>query len=117
MILITTAGKVGAEAARLLAGRTYWPTGPEAISYAGAAEALSTVLGRTITFRRLTFEDEKEALVGAGLPESVAVMNAQAMALFAEGDSDYVSDDVASVLGRPPRSFHQFATDYATAFS
>ena len=44
-------------------------------------------------------------------------MNAQAVALFAEGDSDYVTDDVPSILGRPARTFEQFATDYARAFS
>ena len=99
------------------AGKTYWPTGPEAISYADAAGALSKVLGRTITFRPLTVEQDKEAMVRAGLPESLASMNAQAVALFAEGDSDYVTDDVPSIVGRPARTFEQFAADYAPAFS
>jgi hypothetical protein len=43
-------------------------------------------------------------------------MNAQAVALFAEGGSDYVTDDVASILGRPARTFEQFVTDHATEF-
>ena len=29
----------------------------------------------------------------------------------------YVTGDVATILGRPPRSFEQFVTDYAAAFS
>ena len=28
-------------------------------------------------------------------------MNAQAVGLFAEGDADYVTDDVPAILGRP----------------
>jgi hypothetical protein len=36
---------------------------------------------------------------------------------MADGDCDYLTDDVPSILGRPARSFEQFATDYATAFS
>jgi threonine dehydrogenase-like Zn-dependent dehydrogenase len=52
-----------------------------------------------------------------GLPGSLAAMNAQAVALFAQGDSGYVTDDVPSLLGRPARTFEQFATDYAQAFS
>jgi uncharacterized protein YbjT (DUF2867 family) len=99
------------------AGMTYWPTGPEAISYADAAAVLSTVLGRSITFRRLTFEEEKDAMISAGLPESLAAMNAQAVALFAQGEADYVTDDVPLILGRPARAFGQFAADYAAAFS
>ena len=47
-----------------------------------------------------------------GLPENVAEDNARAVALMAEGDCDYVTNDVAAILGRPPRSFEQFATDY-----
>jgi uncharacterized protein YbjT (DUF2867 family) len=99
------------------AGRTYWPTGPAAISFADAAGVLSTVLGRQITFQPLTVEEQTRAMIEIGLPESLAAMNAQAVALFAEGDADYVTDDVPSILGRPARSFEQFATDYAAAFS
>jgi hypothetical protein len=36
---------------------------------------------------------------------------------LAEGDSDWVTDDVPSILGRPARSFEQFAADHADAFS
>jgi hypothetical protein len=44
-------------------------------------------------------------------------MNTQALALLAQGDSDWVTDDVSTILGRPPRSFEQFCTDHAGAFS
>lgn len=99
------------------AGMTYWPTGPAAITFSDAAEVLSRVLGRRITFQPLTVEEQTQAMIDIGLPESLAAMNAQAVALFADGDSDYVTDDVPSLLGRPARTFEQFATDYAPAFS
>ena len=99
------------------AGKTYWPTGPQAITFSDAAAALSKVLGRPITFQPLTVEEQTRAMIDIGLPESLAAMNAQAVALFADGDSDYVTDDVPSVLGRPARTFEQFASDYAAAFS
>jgi uncharacterized protein YbjT (DUF2867 family) len=99
------------------AGKTYWPTGPQAITFSDAAAALSKVLGRPITFQPLTVEEQTRAMIDIGLPESLAAMNAQAVALFADGDSDYVTDDVPSILGRPARIFEQFATDYAAAFS
>jgi len=99
------------------AGKTYWPTGPEAITFSDAAAALSKVLGRPVTFHPLTVEEQTQAMVEIGLPESLAAMNAQAVALFADGDSDYVTGDVPSILGRPARTFEQFATDYAAAFS
>jgi hypothetical protein len=78
---------------------------------------LSNVLGRPITFHRLSFEEQKQAMIDAGLPEVVADDNAKALGLFADGDADYVTDDVPSLLGRPARTFEGFATDFAAAFS
>ena len=99
------------------AGKTYWPTGPEAITFSDAAAVLSKVLGGLVTFQPLTVEEQTQAMIDVGLPESLAAMNAQAVALFAEGDSDYVTGDVPAILGRPARTFEQFAADYAAAFS
>jgi len=98
-------------------GKTYWLTGPALITYAHVAETLSRVLGRAIAYRPGTFEQDKQAMMRAGLPEPLATMNAQALSLVAEGDAEWLSEDVTAVLGRPPRSFEQFATDYASAFS
>jgi hypothetical protein len=50
-------------------------------------------------------------------PEAIAADNAAAVALMADGDCDYTTDDVQSSLGRPARTFEQFAADYAAAFS
>jgi uncharacterized protein YbjT (DUF2867 family) len=99
------------------AGKTYWPTGPDVLSANEVAAVFSRVLGRTITFHPITVAEQKQAMLDVGLPENVAEDNARAVALMAEGDCDYVTDDVAAILGRPPRSFEQFATDYAAAFS
>lgn len=114
---------VGAVAAAIAAapashaGRTYWPTGPEALSSGEVAVILSKVLGREITFRPITFEEQRQAMISAGLPEPVAEDNARALALSAGGEADYVTTDVPDILGRPARSFEQFATEYATAFT
>jgi len=98
-------------------GKTYWPTGPESLSYADAAVMLSKVLGRPVTFHPLTFEEQKQAMIDVGVPGHIAEMNAQAVTLFAHGDSDWVTGDVPSILGRPARTFEQFVTDHAAAFS
>ena len=99
------------------AGKTYWPTGPEQLSYSDVAAVLSKVLGRPITFHPRTFEEDKQAMINTGVPETIAEDNAKALSLFAQGDADYITDDVPSLLGRPARTFEQFATDYASAFS
>jgi uncharacterized protein YbjT (DUF2867 family) len=98
-------------------GETYLLTGPQLLSYPDAAAILSKVLGRPIGFHPLTDEQQKQAMVSVGVPEHIAQMNAQALALLATGDSDWVTDDVPTILGRPARSFEQFSTDHADAFS
>jgi hypothetical protein len=56
-------------------------------------------------------------MIDAGVPAEAAEMNAHALRLFAEGDSDWTTDDVRSILGRPARTFRQFAADHVAAFS
>jgi uncharacterized protein YbjT (DUF2867 family) len=99
------------------AGKIYWLTGPELVSNYDVASVLSKLLGRTITYRELTFEENKDAMIRAGVPEQIAEMNAQAFSLTADGDAEWVTQDVPSLLGRPARSFEQFTADYAAAFS
>ncbi len=59
----------------------------------------------------------EDAMIRAGVPEQIAEMNAQAFSLTADGDAEWVTEDVPSLLGRPARSFEQFTADYAAAFS
>jgi uncharacterized protein YbjT (DUF2867 family) len=99
------------------AGKTYWLTGPELLSNYDVAALLSELLGRTVTYRELTFAENKDAMIRAGIPEPVAQQNAQAFSLTADGDAAWVTDDVPAVLGRPAGSFRQFAADHAAAFS
>jgi uncharacterized protein YbjT (DUF2867 family) len=99
------------------AGKTYWLTGPQLISNYDVAAVLSNLLGRIIAYHEITFEENKDVMIRAGVPEPIAEMNAQAFSLTADGDAEWVTEDVASLLGRPAHSFEQFASDYAGAFS
>jgi hypothetical protein len=56
-------------------------------------------------------------MIDAGVPAAIAEMNAHAVSLIAEGDAAWLSQDVPTILGRPGRSFEQFATDHAAAFT
>jgi uncharacterized protein YbjT (DUF2867 family) len=98
-------------------GQTYWLTGPGLISNYDVAAVLSKLLGRTITYRELTVEENTETMIRAGVPGQIAQMNAQAFSMAAGGDAEWLTEDVPSLLGRPARSFQQFANDYAAAFS
>jgi uncharacterized protein YbjT (DUF2867 family) len=120
MIDARDVGAVAAETAASPArhaGKTYRLTGPELISNYTVAAVLSKLLGRTITYRELSFDENKDAMIRAGVPETIAGMNAQAFSMTAEGDAEWITGDVPFLLGRAARSFEQFAADHAAAFS
>ena len=99
------------------AGTTYRLIGPELISNYDVAAVLSQTVGRTVAYRELTVEENKDAMIRAGVPAPIAEMNAQAFGLTAGGDAEWVTQDVPSLLSRPARSLEQFAADYAAAFA
>jgi uncharacterized protein YbjT (DUF2867 family) len=98
-------------------GATYLLTGPHLLSYADVAAALSNALGRPISFHERTFEEDEQEMIDAGVPAAIAEMNARAVSLIAEGDAAWLSQDPPAILGRPARSFRQFAADHAAAFA
>lgn len=98
-------------------GKTYVITGPEAISYAQAAEKLSAATGRAISFVQVPDEAVRAAMIEAGLPgwyaDDLVALNGVINAGWAEG----VTDVVATVAKKEPISFDQFARDHAAAFA
>ncbi len=120
---MSDARDVGAVAAAVVAdptghaGKTYWLSGPDLLTYADVAATLSRLLGRTVTFQPRSREEDENEMVSAGLPQPVAAMNALALSLFAEGDAEWLSPDMSTLLGRPARTYEQFATDHIAAFS
>jgi hypothetical protein len=80
------------------------------------SDAKHRPLGCSITIL-LARHPDKVAGLQAGLPAALAEMNAQAFGLIAQGDAEWISDDIANILGRGPRSFGQFARDHANAFT
>ncbi len=86
LVGMVDARDVGAVAAEIAVspaphvGETRWLSGPELISNYYVAEVLSRLLGRVITYRELTFDENKNAMVSAGMPEAIAEQNARAKA-------------------------------------
>jgi uncharacterized protein YbjT (DUF2867 family) len=114
---------VGAVAARALTEEghencSYVLTGPEALSNDEIAAVLGEVLGRPVEHVRLSDEEVLGALRQAGVPE----WNLEGLLElwrdgYRAGLASTVSPDLEAVLGRPGRSFRQFAEDHREAFS
>lgn len=91
-------------------------TGPESLSFHDVAATLSDVLKREITYVPVSNEAARASMVENGMPEWDADVLAEIQGLFASGSYGDVEDDLATLLGRSPRTFEAFARDHATAF-
>ncbi len=107
---------VGEVAARTLldgrhAGRTYPLSGPRPLTLTEVASELAAATGRRVAYLHLDPDEHVSELVGFGVPRPEAEALRDLLAVIRHHRSEYVSDGVAEVLGRPARDF----TDWARA--
>jgi uncharacterized protein YbjT (DUF2867 family) len=98
-------------------GKIYELTGPQALTHAEMAEGLSEALGRRVEFVDIPPEAMREALVGVGLPVWQADGLVEDYAHYRRGEAAAVTSGVRDAIGKEPRSFDEFARDYAAMFS
>jgi uncharacterized protein YbjT (DUF2867 family) len=110
---------IGAVAARALVtadheGRSYRLSGPESLLAADRVAVLARVLGRELRFEAQSDDEARAEMSAAMPPEYVDAF----MSFFADGtlDESEVLPTVESVLGRPPRSFEDWARANADRF-
>ena len=96
-------------------GRTYAPTGPEAITRLDAARIIGEVTGRPVRLDELTEDEVRADLLAQGLePQAVDFVVSYEAAPPAAAST--VTSVVADVTGRPPRSFRDWVVEHAAAF-
>ncbi|MFC8202265.1 SDR family oxidoreductase [Streptomyces sp. NPDC057298] len=95
------------------AGQIYELSGPRAVTLAEAVTTISEVTGREIRYVPLSVEDYVAELVQQGVPPADAEAFADVIEPLREGTDEYVSDGVQRALGRPPRTFTEFAKSTA----
>jgi uncharacterized protein YbjT (DUF2867 family) len=98
-------------------GRIYDLTGPEALTHAEMAERLSKALGRRIGFVDVPPEVMRQTLVGVGFPTWQADGLIEDYAHYRRGEASAVATGVQDATDKAPRTFAEFARDYAAAFS
>jgi uncharacterized protein YbjT (DUF2867 family) len=108
-------------AARLLLeggheGKTYSLTTPEAFTIDEFAAALSTVLGKPVTYVDVPIAAARESMVGMGMDPWVVDGYMELFEGFADNWGNKTSDDTRQILGRPARGYRQFVADFRGAF-
>ena len=97
--------------------RTYTLTGPEALTFTDMAAQLSTAIGRPVTYVDVPPKEMLDALAGIGFPDWQAEGLLEEFAMYRRGEASVVESGMWQALGRCPRSFEQFARDYAHFFT
>jgi len=97
-------------------GATYSLTGPEAITRAQMAAALTAALDRTVTFVDVPPQAFADSIRGLLPPWQVDGL-LEDYAHYRRGEAGAVSSAVAEISGKAPHNIEQFGRDYAAAFS
>ena len=97
-------------------GKTYPLTGPESLSLGELAGKLSAVLGKEVKYVNVSQADAKSGMMAMGMPDWMADGWAAMATMISTGAANMVTPMVKEVTGQEPRSFDQFARDYAGAF-
>ncbi|MFF8675321.1 NAD(P)H-binding protein [Streptomyces sp. NPDC015242] len=97
------------------AGRVYELTGPRGLTWAEAVELISRASGLPIVYRRVSPAEYTAMLIKDGWSEDEAQHLTEMFVLLERGATAWTTDDVATVLGRAPRTFEDFVLRAAAA--
>jgi uncharacterized protein YbjT (DUF2867 family) len=90
-------------------GEVYELTGPRAVSFGEAVDLIARAAGRTIEHADVDPEVFIERQTACGVPENVARLLTGLLTDLRDGRPTDLGDGVERALGRPPRSFEDFA--------
>ena len=96
--------------------RIYDLTGPEALSYDRMADAISDAIGKKVAYAHVPPEYTRRQMLADGFPRWLVDDMLVLAASFRDGYGANVTSTVAEVTKHAPRSFRQFARDYAHVF-
>ncbi|ASQ93057.1 NAD(P)H-binding protein [Streptomyces sp. 11-1-2] len=97
------------------AGRIYELTGPRALTFGEAVELISRASGRPLAYRQVSPAEYTAALVEEGVGEEDAHHVAEMFVMMERGLLAGTTDDLATVLGRAPRTFEDYVVRAAAA--
>jgi uncharacterized protein YbjT (DUF2867 family) len=89
--------------------KAYPLTGGESLSHAEIAACISCAMSKPIEYVALDEEQARQEITGAGLPSALADRLISFYRIVRTGAGAIVSSAVKDVLGRPPRTFAEFA--------
>src|ERR1043165_2377580 len=98
------------------AGKTYTLTGPTAVTYGQIASAIGEAIGKPVKYVAIPVATMVENLTKFGIDDYNQTAIRDYMTAYASGWSSKVTTSVQDLTGKPARSIHDFARDFAGVF-
>jgi uncharacterized protein YbjT (DUF2867 family) len=99
------------------AGARYELAGPQALTFAQAADIISSVTGRPIAYHDIDQEAWIDGALAVGVPADYAVMLRWLTGAVISGNGARPTDDIEKVTGRAATSFRTFAERNSRAWA
>ena len=97
------------------AGQSHVLTGPQSLTQRDKVRLIGEAIGRELSFQEISPQQVRQAMIAQGFAGEIPDRLLGSLAHYAEWPGPS-SDTVQQVLGRPARTFAQWAADHATAF-
>jgi uncharacterized protein YbjT (DUF2867 family) len=114
---------VGAAAGHVLlapgahVGKAYELNGPEAVRFGEVAERIARIAGRSVQFVDIPEEAQRKAMLDLGMPEWQVNALLELQQYYSKlGKGGEVTDTLAKLLGRAPRTLDAFLEENKDAF-
>jgi uncharacterized protein YbjT (DUF2867 family) len=91
-------------------------TGPVALSYAEMTAAIATAIGRPLHYAAMSDDDARRQQAAWGAEPAMIEARLSIFRAVRDGQLAEVTDGIARVLGRPPRTFADWLRAHADAF-
>ncbi|MEV0231746.1 NAD(P)H-binding protein [Nonomuraea sp. NPDC050786] len=97
-----------------LAGRRAELTGPQALAHEEMVAIIGAAIGRPLRLQEVPQEAFEQGMIRNGLPEPFV---RALLDRYVRNVPEPVTDEVAKILGRPARTFAEWAADHARLFA
>ncbi len=91
-------------------------TGPEALSYGQAAEIISNIVGRKISYRDIPENDARVNMEKLGMKTWLVDAIIELHNITKSGKASMTTDAVESITGKKPHRFEEFVIDNISSF-
>ncbi|WP_300671886.1 NmrA family NAD(P)-binding protein [Soonwooa sp.] len=96
--------------------KIYLLTCDKAVNYYDVANAISSAIDEKVTYIPISLEQARQEMGKAGMPQTLIDTFISYDTAQRNGETEIISDNVKTILGKPARTLEEFVKDYVGKF-